>query len=629
MIRKFYLAVLLLISTIGFIFSEETAYNILFINSYHSGFLWSDQIENGLVDEINKSGLHINISYERMDSKRYSVEQIKDEFINRLQGKYDTDYFDLVLTSDDNAMNFAYEYRDLLFPERPIIFCGVNNSESVLVRNPDNMTGIIEYVDIEALIKLIIKVHPDVEHLAIVSDSTNSGLIHLENTTRILDNQFPNIKYSEHRSWTLEELKKSLILLPGNSVIIELAFHLDREGRSLSFIDEREFLKNDTIFPAYSLWDSRLNFGILGGVMTTGDVHGREVARLALEILKGEEVSKLPVLKEIDLPVYFDYVEMKRFGISENQLPEDVIVINYPDTLWFKYREYLIGIFLFIVFQSVLIIVMIFNIYKRRLAQRTLKSLNADLENKVEERTKALSASLKELKETQNQLIESKKMSALAGMVSGIAHKLNTPLGICVTASSMIKDEIQRVHDSPLNETVDLLESNIKLVTSVIEDFRKVAVELNVEKIKKFNLMEHLENIIGSKKLGNITVLINCPGDIIMETYPGSILRVITILIENSQIHGFSGMDIEPTIDINVTISDKKLILLFHDNGRGISELDTDKIFDPFYTTTFGKGQSGLGLNIAYNEVVHRLNGRIYVDKENSHGLGVKIEIPV
>lgn len=629
MFKKVLFSALLLLCNLLTIYTEESPYNILFINSYHSGFTWSDHIEQGVVDEFNNTHLHVNISFERMDSKRYSVEQVREDFIKRLEGKYPRDYFDLVLTSDDNAMNFAYEYRPQLFPDTPIIFSGVNNSDSPLLIEPEMMTGIIEYIDIEALIELIFKVHPKVEHLAIVTDSTNSGFIHLENTKRILDNKYSHIEYSEHKNWTLEELKKSLILLPGNTVIIELAFHLDKNGKNLSFVDERNFLKNDTIFPAYSLWDNRLNYGILGGVMTTGEVHGREAASLAIKLLTGEEVSEIPVLTDIELPIYYDYVEMKRFGISENQLPDKAIVINYPDTLWFRYREYLIGILIFIVFQSVIIILMVVNIQKRRVAERNLRVLNADLEHQVEKRTEELSHSLKELKETQNQLIETKKMSALAGMVSGIAHKLNTPLGICVTASSVIKDEIKGVHDSPLVDTVALLESNIKLVTTVIEDFRKVAVELNVEKIKSFNLLEHLENIVSSRKLGEVVVMIHCPGDIVLETYPGSIMRVLTILIDNSLVHGFTDVGIEPRIDIDVNELDKRVIILYRDNGKGINELDADKIFDPFYTTTFGKGQSGLGLNIAYNEVVHRLNGKIYVDDTTVQGLGVKIEIPI
>lgn len=621
MFKKILSTCVLLLINFFTIYGEDISYNVLFINSYHSGFPWSDHIEQGVIDEFKKTDLHINISFERMDSKRYTVKNIQDHFISGLESKYPMDYFDLVITSDDNALTFAYEVRDRLFPGIPIVFCGVNNNNSSLLTEPEMMTGIIEYVDIEALVELILTVHPKLEHLAIITDSTNSGIIHLENTKGILDTKFSHINYSVYKEWTLDELQKSLILLPGNSVIIELAFHLDRVGNNLSFIDERKFFQEDTIFPAYSLWDNRLNYGILGGVMTTGELHGREAARLAIKILQGERVSDIPVITEIDLPIYYDYREMRRLGISENQLPDNVIVINYPDTLWFQYRESLILILVVISFQSVIIFVLVLRIFKRRVIQKKLKWENVDLDEQVNKRTK-------ELKETQKQLKETKKMSALSGMVSGVAYRLNNPLDVCVTSTSIIRKEIDKLYDSPMKDTVQILEGNINLVTSVLADFREVAEELRIEKIKSLNLLEYLKGIVTDTKLEEVVVTIDCPEDILLKTYPGSIKRVLQILIDNSLIHGFTGMYSGSRIDIIVTIKNSMVVILYRDNGKGIGELDAEKIFDPYYITSLGKGLSGLGLNIAYNEVIHRLSGKIYVDRDTKQGLGIKIEIP-
>lgn len=608
---------------------NENTFNILFINSYHSGFSWSDQIESGFLNEISSSNLDIEISYERMDSKRFSLESISLDFVKRLESKYHKRFFDIVVTSDDNAFNFANKYRSQLFPDLPIVFCGVNNINSPLLIKPDRLTGVIEYVDIEALVRLILYVHNNVKHLALIADSTNSGLIHIENTKNLLSDKFSYITYSEHKEWTLDELSSELLLLPDSTVIIDLAFHRDRNGNIISFEDELEFLNNKTTFPAYTLWDSRLGYGVLGGVMTTGNTQGVELGKIVVQLLKGKPIKSFPVKTKIDLPVYFDYLQLRRFNIKESSLPQNAQVVNYPDTFWFKYKKYLLGLILFISFQSTLILLMIFNILKKRTVQNKLNFLNLELESRIDLRTNELSESLKDLKETQFQLVESKKMAALAGMVTGIAHQMNTPLGICITAASIIQDETRHLsHLLKLVESTELLERNLKSISSVVDDFRKVSVDLNVESKEELNLLRYIEDIVSIKKENNVKVSVDCPNNIKLLTYPGSILRIIYIFMENSILHGFKNNSVNtPEIIINVEKKEGVIVLKYSDNGIGLRGVDAERIFDPFYTSTLGKGRSGLGLNIAYNEVVNRLKGKIYIDQSCNTGLGLCIEL--
>lgn len=611
------------------LFAGDQNYNILFINSYHTGFTWSDEIEQAFIHEIEESGLDINIFFERMDSKRFTLEQITPVIYNNLKDKYTPDYFDLIVTSDDNAMEFIYRYREELFPGIPIVFCGVNNEDSPILDSPQLMTGIMEFVDIEALLELIIAVHPKLKHLALISDSTNSGNIHMENTKKIITELYPKLSYSEHQNWTLDELSRNLKLLPPNTVIIELAFHLDKEGHLLSFSDERDFLKYETHFPAYSLWDSRLNYGILGGIMSTGEVQGVEAARLALVLLSGSKIDELPIKKEIDLPIYYDYSEMERFGVVESQIPDDAIVINYPDTFWFRYREYLIAIILFILFLGFLIVLLISNIIKRRQSEKTLSSINSALERSLEERTTAITTALKDLRETQHQLVESRKMSALTGMVTGIANRIQNPLDVCHTASTLVKDSLLESKNYSLVETVELIETNVHQINHIVEDFKSVAVELDIEERGEINLKEFLEELLSHFKWGQIRVEINCDEHILLNTFSNSLQRVLSILLDNSIVHGFSDYSIDPKITLGVIKNERSISINVQDNGRGLSTLNRDKVFDPDYTPTLVKGRAGLGLNIAYNEVVHRFLGKIHVDKDYINGLGIIIEIPL
>jgi len=271
---------------------------------------------------------------------------------------------------------------------------------------------------------------------------------------------------------------------------------------------------------------------------------------------------------------------------------------------------------------------MVFNILKKKLIQKKLRSLNQELELRIDIRTNELSESLSELKQTQTQLVESKKMAALAGIVTGIAHTMNTPLGICITAASIIQDETRHLsHLINLVESTKLLEKNLSSISALVSNFRKVAVDLNIENKEEVDLLTCIRDIVSSKKKDGVEVIIRCPESIKLITYPGSILRIIYIFMENSILHAFKGDSLRPQIIISAEVGHDSIFLKYKDNGIGISHVDEDKIFDPFYTTELGQGQSGLGLHIAYNEVVNRLKGRIYIDKGVESGFGLCIEL--
>jgi len=275
-------------------------------------------------------------------------------------------------------------------------------------------------------------------------------------------------------------------------------------------------------------------------------------------------------------------------------------------------------------------------------------SMNENLEKMVKERTIELENSITELKLAQKQLIETEKLASLGGLVAGVAHEVNTPIGVCLTAASFLKektDELNKLYteqnlskqefDDFLKDAVDsasIIIDNIRKADELIYSFKQIAVDQTSEQKRKFNMKTYMEQIFYSlkPKLKRTKHNINfkCEDELEIESYPGDFSQVITNLIMNSLIHGFEDKE-EGEIDIEVFVEDIGIIIIYKDNGKGINEEQKKKMFEPFYTTKRGKGGSGLGMYIVYNIVRKKLNGTIEVYGSPGKGIEFKIEIPL
>jgi len=284
-------------------------------------------------------------------------------------------------------------------------------------------------------------------------------------------------------------------------------------------------------------------------------------------------------------------------------------------------------------------------------AAESLRKLNDNLEHRVEERTRALRLSnrelqftLDELKLAQRQLVESEKMAARGGLVAGIAHEINTPLGIGVTAASHLEDETRKLmklvdegkvsraaldtYQTDALSSAQLILSNLRRAGHLIKSFKQVAVDQSSEQAREIDLKTYLEEILVSlgpalKKTPH-RVSIKCPDNLRLLTYPGAISQIVVNLVMNSLIHAFDGIE-HGDIRIECESYDEEWLLLYRDNGIGMSEEVRQRVFDPFFTTKRGQGGSGLGLHVVYNLVTQLLHGSL--DCVSSPGKGVEFQI--
>ncbi len=296
------------------------------------------------------------------------------------------------------------------------------------------------------------------------------------------------------------------------------------------------------------------------------------------------------------------------------------------------------------------------NIQIRRfsLAEQEITELNQNLEEKVVMRTKALRDSNQELLEAleqvhqyQSQVIQSEKMASLGQMVAGVAHEVNTPIGLGVTASTLLGDKIDEItvqlNDKTLSapqlshfleeskENTQIIYRNLTRAADLISSFKQVAVDQTVGAVRNVDLGEYLHEIILSMqptlKKYRHTVEIECEEHLFVITKPGPLNQVIINLTMNALLHAFKSME-QGAIVISVKKVNDLFCIEVRDNGCGIEEKIKQKIFDPFVTTSRGEGGAGLGLHLVYNLVTQALKGKISVHSELSKGAQFNIEFP-
>ncbi len=284
-----------------------------------------------------------------------------------------------------------------------------------------------------------------------------------------------------------------------------------------------------------------------------------------------------------------------------------------------------------------------------------ISSLNKGLEKTVHERTSALQESNAELSKTitelrilQNQMIQQEKMAALGGMVAGISHEINTPIGNCITAASFLEDSVKdleiKFNDRTLDtesmgnfiaqckEVAQITLLSLRHASELVSSFKKVAVDQELDDMSLFDIGEYIANILVSLrpsfKKTKIAITTDLPENLVIESYPSAFIQIISNLVMNSLIHAYT-----PTsagmIAIKVLKEDSFLTLDYSDDGLGMDTETARRIFDPFFTTTRGRGGVGLGMHIVYNIVTLKLNGKIFVKSEPGKGMNCIIRIPL
>jgi signal transduction histidine kinase len=273
---------------------------------------------------------------------------------------------------------------------------------------------------------------------------------------------------------------------------------------------------------------------------------------------------------------------------------------------------------------------------------------NARLYRHVTDRTKELSQALEELKSAQHQLVDAEKMASLGGLVAGIAHEINTPIGIGVTAASTLEDETHQFLasyqngalkrselDAYLNtaqESSRLILNNLQRAAELVQSFKQVAVDQTNLERRKFGVKTYINDVLRSLapqlKRSAHRLSVTGADDLIIDSYPGALSQVVTNLVMNSVLHAYPD-DKGGQLIFEVRSEGKQVIIEYRDDGCGITPETLKKIYEPFFTTARHRGGTGLGLHIVYNLVIQKLGGQINCESVVGQGTKFTLTLPM
>ena len=370
--KKTLLLILFLITLVNASSSKE----VLLLHSYHKGYKWSDDISKAIEEKFAPHE-HIELTTVYMDTKRILGPIYLDKLAKLYKEQLSNRNFDLIIVSDNNAFEFVIRYHEYLFKDLPVLFCGINNFDKALL-DENNMkkftSGVVEQVDLEKNFELISKLHPKMENLVIINDRSKTGLAVKRDLRPVIEKYKKkfNIKYIDKMEITA--LQNSVKDLNKNDVLLFVLLFKDTTGKHFTYKQGFKQIKNISNNPIYGLWDFYLNYGIVGGLLTSAIAQGDSVSDMALEVLNGKEIKEIPILEKSPNRYIFDYNEVSKFNINIDSILSSYEIINEPNTVYKQHTKFVVLSILTILFLSILVITMRANIQRRKKVENDLSN---------------------------------------------------------------------------------------------------------------------------------------------------------------------------------------------------------------------------------------------------------------
>ena len=307
--------------------------SVLILNSYDQGYSWTDGEVAGIRSVLGNSPSWVQLSVEYLDWRQFPSQQNHDQVEKLLQTRYGASKPDVLIVTDNPALDFALDHRSSLFAGVPIVFCGINDYQTSLLRGAKDVTGIAEEIDPAGTLALALRLHAHASSVYVIMDFTEAGIA----VRRTIQNVVPEFQdraaFTFSPDATVAEIMDTVAALPGNTIILAGPFTRDKDG---VLIDMPEFiaeLARHTALPIYGVYEQGLGQGVVGGVLTSPQLEGAKAGDLVARILAGEPAGSIPVVTRQSTHVAFDWNRLETFGIPASSLPVGATVINRPVTI--------------------------------------------------------------------------------------------------------------------------------------------------------------------------------------------------------------------------------------------------------------------------------------------------------
>lgn len=310
--------------------ADSNRKNVLFLDSYQRDYRWSIDLQKGIDSVFKISSHQINLQVEYLDSKKYFDQYISQLLYNYYKYKFKDTTFDAIITSDNNGFIFMLNHKESLFPEVPLLFCGVNDFDLAVIEGQTDISGIAEDFDFLSIYETARKFHPSGKRMVIVGNGSVTAQAIINQIKKKINNERIDFPIEYLTSSPIHEKVRRLKDYDRNTIVFYVPYYEEVNGNILNSQDILSLIRREISQPIYSSWDFLLGEGIMGGKMVSAYQHGRGVAELTLQVLDGKAVGDIPVQEQEGFDLIFDYNELKRFNLDKDLIPQGSKIINEP-----------------------------------------------------------------------------------------------------------------------------------------------------------------------------------------------------------------------------------------------------------------------------------------------------------
>jgi signal transduction histidine kinase len=644
---------LLLITTIfsaNISWTQNTSKKVLLINSYHIGYPWTDSITAGVISVLGKTE-NIDLYVENLDGKRYEDTSYFQKLFKIYQIKYKPGMFDIVILSDNLALDFSLSYGKLLYGDVPVVFCGVGNPEQYnLAHIP--YYGVLEKGMDCPVLKMIGAMLPNLKNFYFISDKTQNGLLDIPRKKELASCLPSYVNSHFIDDIEIDSLFSLVKTFKRTDALLLISLQRDKHGTPLNYGRVTTQLCSISPAPVFCNYFSNIGKGAIGGCFVSPFEQGKLSADIALNILFTPNYKPQKIL--IPSTEYrFDYNVLQKFGIKKSSLPKGSILLNEPEHVYKKYKNVILTTLTVFAILITIIVLMIENIIRRKRSERIvikqyneIQKQNQEIESANQHLNDTL-AELESINETLNEvndeLVKAKEHAEESdrlktSFLQNMSHEIRTPMNAIMGFSDLL---IEQYNNKPkIEQYSTIINQRCYDLLDIINDILDISkiesgqLTVNIEECDLTELFAELTSFFKAhqKRMGKqhikftLQALCESTGNVI-STDKVKLKQIFINLISNAfkftkngQIEGGCKFD-----------TNHKLLFYVSDTGIGIARNKQKAIFERFtqlnHTLSSNIGGTGLGLSIVKG-LVGLLGGEIILESEPDKGSTFTFTIP-
>jgi signal transduction histidine kinase/CheY-like chemotaxis protein len=631
--------------------ASENYKNILLINSYHIGYPWTDSITAGVISVINETD-NVALYIEHLDGKRFEDTSYFRKLANLYHQKYKMGLFDLVILSDNLALEFSLKYGKFLYGDIPVVYCGVGNPNDYNLANIPYY-GVLESQSDIPVLKLINSIIPNLKNVYVISDKTQNGILTIQRK-KILTQALPaNVNCVFIDDIDLESLFSKVQTFQKTDAILLISLQRDTYGKPLNYSKVTSKLCSLSPVPVFCNYFANLGKGVVGGCLDNAHSHGRIAARIALGLLFDPKYKPIKLLKP-ESEYYFDFKVLERFNISLNSLPIKSHIINMHENIFKKYKILILTTLGVII----LLISIIALMYKNIIQQKKIEQITINKNIEIQQQSEVLAitnqnlndtnAELESINETLNSLNEELYLAKehaeesdrlKTAFLHNMSHEIRTPMNAIMGFSSLLalnyndKQKLEKFSGIINSRCIDLLEIINDILDIAKIESGQLSINTEVCDVKElfvelFAFFSEHQIRLGKENIEFNTFFTGSTPDLLIETDKVKLKQVLINLLGNA----FKFTDIG-TISVGCKFdTHNKLLFYVSDTGIGIPADKQASIFDRFVQVTQDSnrfyGGTGLGLSIVKG-LIDILGGDVWLESKLGEGSTFYFTIPL